>query len=204
MTAEVTSEKILGALAAALGLLALLAGNDTLPARESGVIGALAVAKAIRADPEGILIIDIRDQVAWDDLHLPRAVHLPSHPPSEPRTPLAAPEWREQLERLGATQDQTIVIAGGPDSPTRTLWLELRKAGYEASYMPDMLADWLDTIISPTRAPTDDPEVLARWSELAELSRYFGGFPRVIAEPSVREGSVSERLGHARRRGCAI
>jgi hypothetical protein len=70
--------------------------------------------------------------------------------------------------------------------------------------MPDMLPAWLDSIISPVRGPTDDPEEKARWDEQAELARYFGGFPRVVDDPSVRAGDVSSRLRHARRRGCAI
>lgn len=54
------------------------------------------------------------------------------------------------------------------------------------------------------RGPTEDPEVKARWDEEAELSRYFGGFPRVDPDPTFRAGTMTERLRHARRRGCAI
>jgi len=194
----VTLHRILAAAAATLGLLALLTGDDTVPAGGPGEIGALEVAKAIRADPEGVLVVDIRDRAAWDSLHLPRAVHVPALGGPEPQ------EWQKRLEALGATRDRLIVVAGGPETPTRALWVELRKAGYQASYMPDMLADWLDTIISPVRGPIEDSEAKARWDEQAELSRYFGGFPRAVTDPSVRGGSVKERLRHARRRGCAI
>jgi hypothetical protein len=198
----VTLNRALAAIATVLGLLALFTAEGAVPPGGSSEISAFEVAKAIRFDPEGLWVVDIRDQEAWEGLHVPRAVHLPVQPNPE-REPLTAARWREKLEALGATREQPIVIAGGPETPTRDIWLELRKAGYEASYMPDMLDDWLETIVSPVRGPTEDPRARAEWEELAELSRYFGGFPRVNSTPG-RSGSVSERLRHARRRGCAI
>lgn len=196
-----TLNRALAAAAAVLGLLALFVGTDAAPAGGSGVIGSLEVAKAIRADPEGILVVDVRDREAFDALHLPRAVHLPITPTEA--QPLSAAEWRKRLEALGASLDRPIVVAGEPELPTRILWVELRQAGYRAAYMPDMLADWLEMIVSPVRGPIEDPAAQAAWDEQAELSRYFGGFPRVGSTPG-RTGSVSERLRHARRRGCAL
>lgn len=198
-----TLNRGLAATAAVLGLLALLAGSETSPAGGPAETSAFDVAQTIRVDPQGTLIVDVRDHDAWEALHLPRSVHLPIRP--EPQSPerLTATEWRQHLEALDGARGRPIVIAGGPETPTRELWLELRKAGYEASYMPDMLDDWLDTIVSPVRGPIEHPRDLAAWNELAELSRYFGGFPRVDNTPG-RSGSVSERLRHARRRGCAI
>ncbi len=202
MTATpVTANRALAAAALLLGLLALFVETDAAPGGASAEIDALAVARAIRADPESMLIVDIRDREAFDALHLPRAVHLPIDPTHTGA--LARAEWRRNLEALGAARDRSIVVAGEPDLPTRLLWIELRRAGYEAFYMPDMLADWLETIVSPVRGPIEDPADRAAWDEQAELARYFGGFPRVGSTPG-RTGSVSERLRHARRRGCAI
>lgn len=197
----VTVNRSLGSLAALMALGALVMGQG--PGHPGGpaTTTALEIARALRNDPESVVILDLRDSAAFADFHLPRARHLPIAGDSASQISLEV--WLAAFERLERPPTSQIVIGGGADTPTREVWLALRRAGHPAFYLPDMIGDWIDTIVSPVRAPTDDPLELTLWSEISRLSRYFGGLPRVIDRPPPSLDTAT-RLQLAKRRGCAF
>lgn len=197
-----TVNRWLTIVALTLGALAGVLGDGPVPPGGPAEISALVVASTLRTIPDGIHIADIRSQEAFDNFHLPRATHLPVD--QDPENPSRLGEWLRGFDGLAIQPGDQIVIGGGPETPTRELWSEVRKAGYRASYMPDMVGDWVDVIVSPVRGPTEDPEKLRQWAEITDLSRYFGGFPRVVETLETDLANADSRLQRARRRGCAF
>jgi hypothetical protein len=189
-----TTNRVLAASAGVLGALALIGGDTPAPGG-SGAMQALDLAAALRADPSAVVVLDVRDRAAFDEFHVPRASHVEGD-----RTDLL-PVVAE-IERSG---DLMIVVAGGPGSDARPGWLSLRRAGHDrVYYVPDILTAWLDDIISPTLSPDAGPAERAAWEEQAELSRYFGGFPRIRETADVDTVGSTARLTRAKRRGCAF
>jgi hypothetical protein len=86
----------------------------------------------------------------------------------------------------------------------------LRAAGVRnALFVPGGLADWRDEVISPVLPADAPPEQAAAFERAAELSRYFGGSPRIAApgESVTRPTELAEagppaQLARTRRRGC--
>jgi len=189
----VSTNRILAIAAGALGALALFGGDTPAPGAP-GVISALEVARELRADPDAIHILDIRDEAAYRDFHLPRAVLAPADPEALVAS-LAEADPRTDL----------VVVAGGPDAEPRAAWLALRGAGFiRARYLPDATAAWVDAIVSPVLPADADARTRAAWEVHAELSRYFGGFPRVGTAADRPADDAADRLRQARRRGCAF
>lgn len=188
-----TANRVLALVAGALGALALFGGDTPAPGGP-GAISALEVARALRADPDGIRLLDIRDAAAFEEFHLPRAARAPADPGA-----LVA----------GLATDvgpgDAIVVLGGPDAAARLAWLALRRAGFvRARYLPDATSAWLADIVSPVLPADAGPARRAAWPEQAELSRYFGGFPRVGTAAGRETDAAADGLRRARRRGCAF
>ncbi len=189
-----STNRVLAIVAGVLGALALFGGDTPAPGTP-GAISALEVARALRADPDGIRILDVEDEGDYARFHLPRAVRAPA----DPAALLAG------LEDAGAGRGDLVVVAGGADDDGRAAWLALRRAGYvHARYLPHATDAWVDAIVSPVLPADADAGARAAWAEQAELSRYFGGFPRVGSPADTATGDTADRLRRARRRGCAF
>lgn len=206
-----TTNRVLAIAAGALGALALFGGDTPAPGAP-GAIGALEVARELRADPEAVVILDIRDEAEYRSFHLPRAVLAPADPGALVASLAADEAGASPSDRAGrgsargrSSRTALVVVAGGPDAEPRAAWLALRRAGYaRARYLPDATAAWVDAIVSPVLPADADARTRAAWEEQAELSRYFGGFPRVGTAADTTGDDAAERLDRALRRGCAF
>lgn len=203
-----SADRALAIAAAALGVLALFGGDTPAPG-PPGPIPALEVARALRADPDGVLILDIRDEASYRSFHLPRAVPAPAEPGAlvasldGPRGRAGEADATEP--RASSSRRELVIVAGGPEAEARAAWLALRRAGYaRARYLPDAAAAWVEEIVSPVLPANADARARAAWAEQAELSRYFGGFPRIRAVAADSTEDAADRLRRARRRGCAF
>ena len=188
----------LGAAAAALGGLAgvlTLAGgrvaalDQPLPALvESHRVSALELAAWLRDRRPNLVILDVRpDSTAFEAFHLPRARHVP----------LA--DLRSVPPDSGAT---VVVYAAGGDLAARA-WLVLRTLGHDTVRVaPDGAGDWLAAVLNPTLFTDATPEARQAFAAQAELSRYFGGLPRILP-PGARRDSTT-LLRSTLRRGCAF
>ena len=192
MTGRNRTNRALASVAGVLGILALV-GGDSPTAGGAGEITALELAAELRADPDSVVLLDIRDEPAYREFHAPRARRVD------------ADDVLDAVRASGAHESSLIVVTGGADRDPRPAWLALRRAGSRrAHYLPDVLTSWLDQIVSPTLPSTASEEEREAWEEQAELSRYFGGFPRVVDTPAGAEEGSTARLRRAKRRGCAF
>ncbi len=203
MTVRFTTNGLLAAAALVLGVGAPVAGSPyrgdahrAPPAAEpvawvpaaDGRVSALLVAEWLRERKPGLRISDLRGVDAYERFHLPKA---------EPVAP-------QDLLPEAFSRDETVVVYGPDSAEARLAASTLREAGIgQAYYLADGVAEWLTEILNPTLSPDAAPEERAAWERTAELSRYFGGLPRIeagVAEPR----SAAEVLRRTVRRGCAF
>jgi hypothetical protein len=145
----------------------------------AGEVTALELAAWIRDRKPGLRIVDLRPAEAFADGHVPSAENL------------ALPELEVSFP-AGAT----LVFYGGGEAaaPRAPGHLELR-GGWPA---------WVSEVLNPQLARGAAPQEVAAFAAVSELSRYFGGVPRVVDTP-VPPPSAAELEAQAvrtRRRGC--
>lgn len=189
-----------------LALLAALAGSDA--ARAPGGVGPaeltaelasgdalvdpLVLAAMIR-DRAAVRLLDVRDSSAFIRFSLPTAVHatLPE---------LARLVAEEESSGVGAP----IVVYDDGGGDALRAWLLLRRLGHpDVRLLRAGVAGWLDHVLSPT-LPAGSAEERARFEQVADLSRYFGGMPRVGTPRSARTGpeAAEAAITLLSRRGC--
>jgi rhodanese-related sulfurtransferase len=193
---------VLAAVAAALGALAgvlALTGNSAAALDrplatlvEANRLSALDLAAWLRDRKPDLTILDVRpDSAAFEEFHLPRARHAP----------LA------ELRALARDPEMTIVVYGdGSDLAART-WVVLRTLGHDTvRVMPDGVGDWLAAVLNPTLPSDATAEARAAFATQAELSRYFGGLPRIVPPGEYAESAATAAtlLQRTSRRGCAF
>ena len=202
MTARVTTNGVLAAAALVLGVGALVVGSPyragAVPAPTAdpvtwtpapdGRVSALLVAQWLRERKPGLRIVDLRDVDAYEQFHLPKAESLS----------------RQQLSTLAIGPHTTVVVYAGDSVEARRAAGALDEAGTgQAYYLADGVGEWLTEVLNPTLAPDASLAERAAWERAAELSRYFGGLPRVTAG-TIPPRSTAEVLRRTVRRGCAF
>ena len=183
----------LGGAAAAIGDPVSATGGRERPlaeiASEQGTT-ALEVAGWLR-DRRPFEILDVRPAGApFADFHLPRARHVPA----------------AQLRTADIARDRLIVVyADGGDLAARA-WVVLTALGHDSvRVLPDGVRAWLVDVVNPVLA--DDASEAARraFAAQAELSRYFGGLPRIVPAGDIQDvGEVTDLVRRTTRRGCAF
>ncbi len=188
MTRPVTVNGALATAAFVLGLAALVAGS---PYREmsdrvwapapDGSVSALVVAQWLRERKTGLRVVDLRGPEEYEQFHLPRAEPLRAFEPGE-----------------------TVVVYGADSLEARLAAQRLRDAGIDtAYYLADGVAAWFTDVLNPTLSPDASPGERAAWERVAELSRYFGGLPRIVSRGAAQR-STAEVMRRTMRRGCAF
>lgn len=190
----------LGAIALGLALLAPAASGGGRPgpgrpgvAELSGelatgepMVDAVELARRIR-DRRGGRIIDLRDSAAYIRLAVPTAENLTI----------------AELRAAVSPGEEIVVYDGGDGSAIRA-WLLLRRLGYpRVRVLERGILGWVDGILQPV-LPNETPVERARFAEVAELSRYFGGVPRA-GRPAPSPGGTDrtdEAIALIGRRGC--
>ncbi|MFN0180054.1 MAG: rhodanese-like domain-containing protein [Gemmatimonadales bacterium] len=194
--------RVLALLALVAGAAAVVAGGAAplgrvrqvaaLAARGEGRIAAVDLARRIRARETGLRVIDLRPAEAFASMSVPGAT-------------------RSSIDSLIGSPSrpgETLVVYGDGPFPAQA-WILLVLAGHQALYLGGGLEAWEAAIINPVlpAQPTDAES--ARWIEVAELSRYFGGFPitggpRLGTPPAWmdRSGPAPAPVAWPRRRGC--
>ena len=173
----------LAAVAIALAGVAAMTGSPIpgAPDIEPDSISATDLARRIM-NGDALRIYDLRDSVAFRQLHLPGATH--------------------------ATMND--VIAGAPRSMTvlygddaGRAWAALNGAGHRRAFvLRGGVHAWLTEVLEPRLAEDATAVERATFEEAAEQSRFFGGTPRrgvPRAELTPAESDVTEAVI---RRGC--
>jgi 3-mercaptopyruvate sulfurtransferase SseA len=202
--------RALAALALGAALLAALAGSPA-PAprqpalaevaarieREADHVTALELAAWIRARRAGLRVVDLR-------------------PPGEfasGRVPTAENRTLGDLIAAGVATGETLVLYSAGGTHAAQAWTLLAVGGAPNVFTLQGGFDaWVREVLNPRRARTATPEEIAEFARVAELSRYFGGQPRIddgapsaeapAASLPAPAPSAAELAALARRRGC--
>jgi len=177
--------RALAIVAAAGGLLAVVAGSPyraaqpaadvkriaAAVAHEEDHVTALELAQWIRDRREGLRILDLRSDEEYEEYRLPRSERISI----------------ESLATASFPQSETLVLISGGGAHAAQGWVLLQARGYRNVYfLRGGVSEWLDEVMNPAK-PSD-------------LTRYFGGTPRV-GEPSQGD-DVTAAVTAMRRRGC--
>lgn len=204
--------KYLSVAAALLGVLALLAGSPRVQdnarldvsglagivQREEDHVTAVELAEWIRDGRPGLRIIDVRDSAEFESYHIPRAERVAM-------SDVAGTTFRPH---------ETIVLYSDGGVHAAQAWVFFRAMGYHKVYfLRGGLYEWLDDVMNPSVSATASPAERADFEKVAEVSRYFGGVPRVgepdssrpsLAVPQQRDqgGATKATVARVRGRGC--
>jgi hypothetical protein len=170
----------------ALGLLALLLGagalfaqvypDRTVTVHETELLTASARAedRVLPGELAGWIIegradyrlIDLRDEAAFAEYHVPTAENVPL----------------TRLAKSGLLRNEKIVLYADGDLPAAQAWLLLRGRGYQGVYtLQGGLAGWKDQVLFPVMPESPGPEEQERFAEAAHVAKFFGGQPRAAA-----------------------
>jgi rhodanese-related sulfurtransferase len=200
MADHARTHRALAVTAATLGALALAAGDpypagrSPAAARDVPFVTALDVARWIRERRPDLRIVDVRAHTLFDAYHIPGAERVAL----------------DTLSRRAWQPHESVVVYADNDAEATRAALALKRRGVaNAHILRGGLLSWVDQIVEPhlaTLPRTATPAEQAARREQLELSRYFGGTPRVSlrwAPGSIRR-SQSETAAVARiiRRGC--
>lgn len=182
---------LLAALAPLAGTPASAPGEASPPRVDSARAAALDVARAIRGRDPALRLLDLRPPDEYEAFHLPRAER-----------------WDPaRLDELPVDPERRIVVYAATPREAAAARRRLAAAGHPAPrYLADGVGEWTREILNPVLPTEAGPGERERFREIAELSRYFGGLPRILrpGEPDPRAGRNDELLSRTLRRGCAF
>ena len=166
-----------GLLACLLGLIAAFAGNPYKGPRVT--IGATDLAAIVQREVDHVApadladwivrgksdyrLIDLRSKAEYDQYHIPGAECVP----------LAA------LPKSGLERNEKIILYSEGGIHSAQAWFLLKAMGYKSVYMlRGGLDDWKDLVLFPSMSQNPNPEQLATFTKMKEVSKFFGGTPR--------------------------
>ena len=135
---------------------------------EEDHVTAIELAEWIKARRPRLRVVDIRPSGEFAALHIPTAERIGLS--DLPRTPFR--------------RDETIVLYSEGGAHAAQGWVFLRALGYDRVYfLRGGLREWLGEVMNPTISPTAGDSAKKVFARVSDLSRYFGGTPRVGAPP---------------------
>ncbi len=195
--------RALGAAAVLLATLAAVAGDsrprhsqgrvdvDALAGiiqREEDHVTAIELAEWIRERKQGLRVADVRSRDEFERYHIPSAELVAL----------------SDIPRLVPDEDETWVLYSEGGAHAAQAWMLMRAMGHERVYfLRGGILDWDEEVMNPVLVPASAEDGREKNERIAEVSRYFGGVPR-IGEPGARgETANSSNAGtRSRRRGC--
>jgi rhodanese-related sulfurtransferase len=121
-------------------------------------------------------LIDVRDETAFQQYHIPTAENVPMA--SLPDLPLGS------RDKAVLYSDEGVHAAQG--------WLLLRAKGLKGVYLlKGGLSAWKTQVLFPTLTENPSPDQQARDEELKAMSTFFGGQARVGSQASQTGGFAS-------------
>jgi len=111
-------------------------------------------------------LVDIRDEKAFAEYHIPTAENIP----------LAS------VLDGALTRADKIVLYGDGAVHAAQAWMVLRGASYPRVYtLGEGLDAWKDEVLFPVMPSSPSPDAQARFERAAQVAKYFGGQPRAAA-----------------------
>jgi rhodanese-related sulfurtransferase len=189
MTARRGIHRALAVAAVVLAALAALGGDASPPvsSRDGAEVTALELARWIREGRPNLHVIDLRTVEEFESFAIPGAERMSA-------SELVGRSWED---------DATVVVYGDSGPPPREVGEGLRARGVESAFvLGGGMSEWVATIAAPVLPANPSREETDLSREIAEMSRWFGGVPRVSDATSRPRDSVREAMGRIRRRGC--
>jgi rhodanese-related sulfurtransferase len=168
--------RILSIGALVLGVLAAFAGSpysrqharidvDELASavrHEDDHVTAIELAGWIKGRRDRLRIVDVRSAAEYEEFHIPTAERVAI----------------DSLASARFAPDETIVLysEGGPHAAQA--WVFLRALGYDRVYfLRGGIYEWLEQVMNPTLGANASRDDSAAFTNVAAISRYFGGTP---------------------------
>jgi rhodanese-related sulfurtransferase len=126
----------------------------------------------INNDPS-ILLIDVRDSVAYEKYHLPGAINIPL-------SNLLDPDWIPYVDQIS----QKNIFYGNGTTLANEAWIVTKQLGFKNNYvLGGGLNNWFSKIIQPERPASTDPgEAWTLYETRKAASMYFTGSKSTIQE----------------------
>lgn len=151
--------------------------------RQEDHITAVELADWIRSRRSDLRVLDVRTQVAFDDMHIPTAERVSL----------------DSLTSLTLQPSETIVLYSDATAHAAQGWVFLQALGFRRVYfLRGGMYEWVDQVLRPTLAADATDAERDAFAHVADLSRYFGGEPRT----GVPRGQQVVGIEQLRRRGC--
>jgi rhodanese-related sulfurtransferase len=188
LLSKLTLNQKLGALALALGALAVFANvapghTVKVDAREllTGVerqedhVTAPELASWIVEGRTDYRLVDVRDERAFAEYHIPGAQNVP---------------LSTILDGALARTDR-IVLYGDGGVHAAQAWMVLKGRGYRQVYtLREGLDAWKDEVLFPVMPQSPTADQLARFERSAQVAKFFGGQPRAAATPGAAPAAL--------------
>jgi rhodanese-related sulfurtransferase len=174
--------RVVGGVALVLGVLAAFAGTPDRARNarmdveslaravehEEDHVTAIELAEWIKGRRPGLRVVDIRPAAEFAALHIPTAERIPLR----------------DLSKTAFRRDETIVLYSEGGAHAAQGWVFLRALGHERVYfLKGGIHEWLGDVMNPTISSTAGDSARKVFARVSDLSRYFGGAPRVGASP---------------------
>jgi rhodanese-related sulfurtransferase len=217
------THRLLAVAAAVLAIAALAAGDRSAtgaPTAAGARVDVAALARAVEAEQDhvdavelarwirdgkpGLRLIDVRGAEEFAEFHLPNAENVSL----------------TGLTRAAIRPDETVVLYSEGGTHAAQGWFFLRARGIEHVYfLRGGLYEWMTEVVNPTLPADASPAQRAEFARTAELSRYFGGVPRIggaaapsaVDDPAAElptrgsgdgDGAAAAAVRRVRQRGC--
>lgn len=181
---KLTLNQKLGGLAVALGALAVFANvapghTVTFDAKEllTGVerkedhVTPAELAAWIVEGRADYRLVDIRDERAFAEYHIPTAENVPLATVAD--------------GTLGRTEK--LVLYGDGGIHAAQAWMVLKGRGYTSAYtLLEGLDAWKDEVLFPVMPQSPTPEQQTQFERAAQVAKFFGGQPRAAAAQGSR------------------
>jgi rhodanese-related sulfurtransferase len=196
------THRLLAGAAAVLAIAALAAGDRSAAgARPGGIrVDLVALARTVEAEEDhvtarelaawirdqkpGLRVVDVRGAEDFAEFHLPNAENLSL----------------TEVARAPFRSDETVVLYSEGGTHAAQGWFFLRARGVDrVFFLRGGLYEWMTEVMNPTLAADATPAQRAGFARTAELSRYFGGVPRIggTSAPTRVDDPAAELPGRA-------
>jgi rhodanese-related sulfurtransferase len=215
-SAERRTHRLLAGAATVLAIGALAAGDRTTAGgrvdvdalartveAEQDHVTAIELAAWIRDRKPGLRVVDVRGAEDYATFHLPTAENVSL----------------TGLTRAAIRPEETVVLYSEGGTHAAQGWFFLRARGIEHVYfLRGGLYEWMTEVVNPMLPADASSAQRAEFARTAELSRYFGGVPRIgggagptrVDDPAAelprrasdRDGAGAAAVQRVRQRGC--
>jgi len=128
--------------------------------------------RLINNDPS-VLLIDVRDSIAYHQYHLPGAINIPLKD-------LLSPDWIPYVDQISKNN---IFYSNGT-TLSGEAWILTKQLGFRNNYVLDGgLNEWFSSIINPKKPASGDPkEIWALYEARKAASMFFTGSKPAASE----------------------